>query len=269
MGRKNGRAYVLVEIVPGMEQEFANEVVSKGLIFDSKVEKMDFVHGAYDFVIILIGDSHDIDRRVLEMRKLPYVRSTTTMIPFEMLNWEIISATYAETHALATTPSKGRKTAKQKEKGVKKVLVVYNSLSGNTEKMAIAIAEGIKTVENTQVELTRFIKAEELAKFDAILVGAPTYKDDMPTDMKKLLQEATEKNINLKGKTGASFGSYGWGGEGPKNAFNILKYKFEMKMPEPPLLVKQTPDQKALEVCRDLGKRVAESLFRPANVSEK
>ena len=90
------RAYVLVTIEPGKEQEFANAVVSKGYILDSKVEKMDFVHGSYDFIIILSGAKHDIDNRILEMRKLPFVRRTETLIPFEMLSWEEISAKVRE-----------------------------------------------------------------------------------------------------------------------------------------------------------------------------
>lgn len=91
MNGKNDRAYLLVAIQPGKEQEFANEIISKGFILDSKVEKMDFVHGSFDFIIILTGTKNDIDSRILEIRKLPFVRRTETLIPFEMLNWEDIS----------------------------------------------------------------------------------------------------------------------------------------------------------------------------------
>ncbi len=92
MSDEIGHAYVLVVLQPGKEQEFANEIISKGLILDSKVEKMDFVHGSFDFIAILTGKTYEIDRRILEMRKLPYVRRTETLIPFEMLNWEDVSA---------------------------------------------------------------------------------------------------------------------------------------------------------------------------------
>jgi len=85
------RAYVLVVIQPGKEQEFANEIVSKGVALSSKVEKMDFVHGSVDFIIVFSGPKDDIDYRILEIRKLPYVRNTQTLIPFEMIKWEDIS----------------------------------------------------------------------------------------------------------------------------------------------------------------------------------
>ena len=91
MSHQNNRVYVLVEIQPGKEQEFANEILSKGLIIDSKVERMDFVHGSFDFVVMLCGTMEDIDRRIMEMRKSPFVRRTETLICFELFNWEDLS----------------------------------------------------------------------------------------------------------------------------------------------------------------------------------
>ena len=38
------RAYVLMEIQPGKEKEFTDYVMSKGLLKDINVERMDFVH---------------------------------------------------------------------------------------------------------------------------------------------------------------------------------------------------------------------------------
>jgi hypothetical protein len=96
MSGGNGRAYVLVAIQPGKEQEFANEIISKGLILNSKVERMDFVHGSFDFIVILAGRTYDIDHLIFEMRKLPFVLRTETLIPFEMLNWEDISRTFEQ-----------------------------------------------------------------------------------------------------------------------------------------------------------------------------
>jgi len=130
--------------------------------------------------------------------------------------------------------------------------------------MAQAVAEGAKNVGNPDVELSYHVDAEELADFDAIVMGAPTYHHDMPIDMKKLFEEAADKGINLKGKVGASFGSYGWSGEAPKFLLEIMKNRFEMQVVEPPLLVKYVPDEKTLGSCRDLGKRVSETLMQQA-----
>jgi len=74
------RAYVLVEIQPGKEKEFSDEILSKKLFVDREVERMDFVHGPYDFVIVLSGTTRDMDRRIIEIRKSPFIVKTETLI---------------------------------------------------------------------------------------------------------------------------------------------------------------------------------------------
>jgi hypothetical protein len=85
------RVYVLFEIQPGKDKAFSDEISSKGLISESSGESMDFVHGSFDFVIILQGAMKDIDARIMEMRKSPFVRRTETLICFEMFAWEDLS----------------------------------------------------------------------------------------------------------------------------------------------------------------------------------
>lgn len=145
-----------------------------------------------------------------------------------------------------------------------KILVLYYSRTGNTTKMAEAVAEGARSVQGVEVELTYFTPVETLSSYDAILVGVPTYHHDMSIDMKKLFEEAAEENIDLRGKKAAAFGSYGWSGEAPKLVIEIMKNKFMMNVTEPPLLVRYEPDKNALEKCKDLGRRVAESLIHAA-----
>lgn len=141
-----------------------------------------------------------------------------------------------------------------------KILILYYSRTGNTEKMAKAVAEGAGAVQGTQVELKYHARPEELPDFDAIVVGVPTYHHDLVADMKKLFEEAAVKNISLKGKVGATFGSYGWSGEAPRMVLEIMKNKFEMHTIEPPFLIKYTPSQVGLEMCREFGKKFAKRL---------
>jgi len=77
---KPKRAYVLVQIQPGKEEEFSNEILSKKLFVDPEVERMDFVHGPYDFVIVLSGTVKDVDRRIIQIRKSPFIAKTETLI---------------------------------------------------------------------------------------------------------------------------------------------------------------------------------------------
>ena len=145
-----------------------------------------------------------------------------------------------------------------------KILVLYYSRTGNTEKMAKAVVDGAKSVQGVDVELNYYISPEELAGFDAILVGAATYHHDMPVSFKTLFEDIAVKNVSLKGKVGAAFGSYGWSGEASKLIIEIMKNKFEMNVTEPPLPIKYTPDQESIEKCKELGKRIAERLIHPS-----
>ena len=145
---------------------------------------------------------------------------------------------------------------------MKKILILYYSRTGNTEKMANAIEDGIRPVKGVEVELTYQAVPEELIKFDVIVIGTPTYHHTMTISIKNLLEEVVVRNIILKDKIGASFGSYGWSGEAPRLVLEIMKNKFEMHVIEPPLHIKYAPDRVGLEKCREFGKKIAEKLTR-------
>ncbi len=145
---------------------------------------------------------------------------------------------------------------------MKKVLVLYYSRSGNTEKMAKAVVEGAKSVAGIEVELNYHVAAANLLDYDAILMGAPTYHNVIPIDFKNLIAEAAALDKSLKGKIGAAFGSYGWSGEAPQLVLDLLKEKLNMEIVHPPVLAKYAPDQTALEECKNLGKQIAEKLSK-------
>jgi len=142
-----------------------------------------------------------------------------------------------------------------------KLLVLYYSHTGNTEKMAEAITEGARSVQGIEVELKRHGSAWGLADFDAILFGAPTYHHDMTNNTKKFFEEIAFHNINLKDKVGTAFGSYGWSGEAPRLVLEIMKNKLNMHVIEPPLLIKYTPDATGLKKCKDFGRKIAENML--------
>ncbi len=141
-----------------------------------------------------------------------------------------------------------------------KLLIYYYSKTGNTEKMAKAVEEGAKSVGGLKVELKYFVRPQELAESDGIILGMPTYHHDISKEIKRLLEEVAVKEIDLRNKLGAVFGSYGWSGEAPRILLEIMKNRFEMEVIGHPLLIKYTPDEKGLEECRKLGKTVAERL---------
>ncbi|UCG44767.1 MAG: flavodoxin domain-containing protein [Candidatus Bathyarchaeota archaeon] len=141
-----------------------------------------------------------------------------------------------------------------------RILIFYYSHTGNTEKMAEAIAEGAKAAQAVEVEVKRSESPWNLAGFDAIIIGAPTYHHGMTDGIKKFLEQIAFHEVNLKGKIGAAFGSYGWSGEAPRLVLEVMEHKLEMKVLKPPLLMKYKPDEKGLAECRRLGETVAKEV---------
>jgi hypothetical protein len=92
MSSEESRAYVLIEIQPGEEKQFAEYVMAKGLLKDINLERMDFVHGSFDVVVILRGKMKNIDAKIMELRKSKLIRRTETLLCFgEMLSWDDMS----------------------------------------------------------------------------------------------------------------------------------------------------------------------------------
>jgi NAD(P)H dehydrogenase (quinone) len=89
-----------------------------------------------------------------------------------------------------------------------KAIVIYYSRSGNTRKMAEFVAQGIKG-EGVETVLSdvKEVQAPDLLKFDAIVMGSPTYYGTMAAELKKLLDDSVEFHGKLDGKIGAAFAS--------------------------------------------------------------
>ncbi len=80
MNSEEFRAYVLISVFPGKENELVDYVTSKGLLKDASSERMDSVHGTFDAVMILRGTWASVDARIMELRKSPSVLKTQTLL---------------------------------------------------------------------------------------------------------------------------------------------------------------------------------------------
>lgn len=97
-----------------------------------------------------------------------------------------------------------------------KVLVAYHSLSGNTERMAEAVAEGAKSVAGTMVVLKRVgqVTEEDLLSSDAVIVGSPVYWSNMAGEVKTFFDDWQFKfgvfpEFKMRNKVGAAFATGG------------------------------------------------------------
>ncbi len=92
------------------------------------------------------------------------------------------------------------------EERMAKVLVVYYSQTGNTQKMAELIAEGLKK-QGVEVKLKKVkdTSPDDFAAADGIIIGSPTYYGSMAGEIKSLLDESVSLHGRLDGKIGAAF----------------------------------------------------------------
>jgi flavodoxin len=146
---------------------------------------------------------------------------------------------------------------------MKRVLVGYYSRTGNTEKMAEYIAEGIRITGN-HAELKKIseLKSEEdLKGYDGFVFGCPTYHRDLTAGMKTFLFVA--EKANLIGKMGGAFGSYTHSGESANMIYDTMLHVFKMDMVDLGALdlkehVLQSDD--GTRACQDYGKAIGEKL---------
>ncbi|MEM0215230.1 MAG: FprA family A-type flavoprotein [Archaeoglobaceae archaeon] len=137
-----------------------------------------------------------------------------------------------------------------------KVVVVYDTMWGSTEKLARAIAEGAS--KNAKVRLFHIRKdswteiVAEILDAKAIAVGAPTIHNSLFPPVAGFLSYL--KSLKPKNKKALAFGSYGWNGVAVKEIAKVLEeLGFETKQ----FAVKFKPTKEELEKAYELGVELA------------
>jgi NAD(P)H dehydrogenase (quinone) len=91
-----------------------------------------------------------------------------------------------------------------------KALVCYYSRTGNTEKMAVRIADTLRNEGlETDLKKAEAVEIPDLLTYDCLVFGSPTYYGTMAWPLKKLLDESVKVHRKLKGKVGGAFASSG------------------------------------------------------------
>jgi len=144
-----------------------------------------------------------------------------------------------------------------------RALIVYFSLSGNTEKMAQYIAEGVRFSGNeaTVRKVSEVKNKDMLDGYDGYIFGSPTYHRDMAEPMKTFLFLA--KQANLKGKLAGAFGSYTHSGDAPGIIIETMQYVFGMEPFELGsfnLLERMVDSSEGVKSCQDYGKVFGEKI---------
>ena len=149
-----------------------------------------------------------------------------------------------------------------------KGIVIYYSRSGNTKQMAEMIAKAMNEggLVSDCKELAK-VTIDGLLKYDAIVMGSPTYYGGMAAEMKKLIDDAVVKHGQFDGKVGAAFTSAAnIGGGNETTVLGILQAMIIGGMiiqgdPQGdhygPVSIGK-PDQRVEKICARWGKRIAE-----------
>ncbi len=157
------------------------------------------------------------------------------------------------------------------------ILVLYDSKTGNTAKMAAFVGEGASSIPGTEVRLCSVdeAKPEDLFWCDGVAVGSPTNMGLLSWKMKRFWDEVMGEHwMKLDGKLGCAFSSAGGWGGGMEIAsqsiltllmnfgflvFGVTDYATKLTTCHyGAVTVREPRTEDAQAACRLLGRRLAE-----------
>jgi len=154
-----------------------------------------------------------------------------------------------------------------------RVLIVSDSKTGHTEKMAFAVAEGAKQVSGVEVVAKKVNKTDikDLLSADGIIMGSPTYYGQMSAKLKALIDKSIKIHGELEGKVGAACTSSGGAASGAETTLlSILEAMLvhgmivqgNSRTKHYGAAAVGSPSDKELKFCRELGERTARLVMK-------
>lgn len=141
---------------------------------------------------------------------------------------------------------------------MKKIDVVYWSMSGNTQAMAEAVAKGIEAEgKEASVIYVGDASIAELKEAKCFALGCPAMGAEVleESEMEPFVAEIEQY---VSGKTIALFGSYGWGdGQWMREWTERMSRCGACIVGGEGLICHEMPDEASLEECEALGRELA------------
>jgi flavorubredoxin len=163
----------------------------------------------------------------------------------------------------------------------KKALILFSSMTGNTGKIAKALAEGLNSThiktEIFNIKNSNIDDIKELAlKSDAIFIGSSTKYGDMIGNLEDIIKDLM--TLDLSKKLGVAFGSFGWSGEAIEIINDYIKQS-NMTLVDTSYIVKSTganhiklplkvnyfDEGISGKLCVDAGKEIGELILKQNN----
>ncbi|MEM7314559.1 MAG: flavodoxin domain-containing protein [Planctomycetota bacterium] len=158
-----------------------------------------------------------------------------------------------------------------------KVLILFDSNTGNTQKMAELVAEGASSIDGTEVRILSVDQAtaEDVVWCDGLAAGSPTNMGILSWKMKQFWdQKMLNHWMKVDGKIGCAFSSAGGVGGGQELAcqsiltvlmnfgflvFGVTDYAEGLTTAHyGAIAVREPRESETQGGCRKLGKRLAE-----------
>ncbi len=151
------------------------------------------------------------------------------------------------------------------------ILVLYYSKSGNTQKLAEAVARGAKEVDDVSVVMKSAaeVTADDFIQSDGIVAGSPVYFGTMAAELKSVFDKFVGVRLKMENKIGAAFATSADPSGGKETTiFSIIQAMliYGMMVIGDPMSATGhygaacvgSPDDIAMKRGADLGKRAAE-----------
>jgi len=144
-----------------------------------------------------------------------------------------------------------------------KVLVVYHTRTGNTEKLALAVKEGAES-SGIDVILKKASEAslEDLLSSDGYCFGTPDYFSYMAGMLKDFFDRTCYSSEGkITNRPYVCFVSHG-GGAKAVGSLEKMGERFKLRKITEPLLVEGKPKKEDLQKAKELGKKLAKAIMK-------
>ena len=151
------------------------------------------------------------------------------------------------------------------------VLIIISRKGGNTEKLAQAILQGVKSVNGISGRLkeVREVIEEDLLEAKGIIIGSPVYFGNMTSELKEFIDRTYSLRGKLKDKIGSAFATSDDPSGGKETTILAIMHAMlihQMIIVGEPLEAGGyygassvgKPGKKELDAAKALGKRVAQ-----------
>ena len=147
-----------------------------------------------------------------------------------------------------------------------KILIIYDSRTGNTEKMAYAVRDGVvKTGVDAGIKKIDDASIDELPQVEGLILGSPVYYGLPTGKIKQFIDESVKYHGKLDGKIGGAFTSSGGSHSGAETTLISLIGALMIHG----MVIQGTsgrnhygpasvgsPEESDIETCKDYGERL-------------